>query len=180
LQEQVGDDVGPVAWRSFLLRPTPEFRDLEQFRAYTQRWARPAEMEPACDFHPWAGDTVPPSHSVPPAVAARVARHFGDDAARRYHDALFHAYFTENRTVSDRTVLVTIAGEIGLDRDAFDAALTAHGEDEQRVVFADHHAAVDVGIHAVPAVVVDGRYLVQGAVEVDDYLRVIERARAEK
>jgi predicted DsbA family dithiol-disulfide isomerase len=37
-----------------------------------------------------------------------------------------------------------------------------------------------VGIHAVPAVVVDGRYLVQGAVEVDDYLRVIERARAEK
>lgn len=169
-----------LEWKSFLLRPEPEPRPLEQFRAYTERWARPHAMEPSCEFHPWASDTPPPTHSVPAAVAARVARHFGDDAERRYHDALFHAYFTQNRTVSDRAVLVEIAAEIGLDRAEFDDALSRYGEDDQRAVFADYHEAIELGIHAVPAVVFDGRYLVQGAVEVDDYERVIERARTER
>lgn len=166
-----------IEWKAFLLRPHPEPRPLEQFRAYTKRWERPAAMEPGCEFHPWTSDTPPPTHSVPAAVAARVARRFGADAAHRYDDALFRAYFTENRTVSARGVLVEIAAEIGLDAEAFDGALTRHGEEEQRAVFAAYHEAVELGIHAVPAVVVDGRFLVQGAVEVDDYLRVVDRAR---
>lgn len=169
-----------IEWKSFLLRPVPEPRPLEQFRQYTKRWERPAAMEPACNFHPWRADTPPPTHSVPPAVAARVAARFGEDAARRYHDALFRAYFAENRTVSARPVLVDIAAETGLDPADFDDALTRHGEDDQRAVFADYHEAVELGIHAVPAVVVGGRYLVQGAVEVDDYLRVIDKARTER
>lgn len=137
-------------------------------------------MEPSCEFHPWTSDTPPPTHSVPAAVAARVARRFGDDAARRYHAALFHAYFTENRTVSDRAVLVDIAAQVGLDASEFDRALSTTGDEEQRRVFGDYHEAVELGIHAVPAVVFDNRYLVQGAVGVDDYVRVIERARAER
>lgn len=183
MQEQAGDLV-TIEWKSFLLRPHPEARPLEQFRSYTERWARPDAMEPACEFHPWTSDTPPPTHSVPAAVAARVAHRFGDDTddgpGRRYHDALFHAYFTENRTVSARSVLVEIADEIGLDPEEFDRALTEHGDDEERAVFADHHRAVELGINAVPAVVVDGRFLVQGAVEVDDYLRVIDRARTQE
>jgi predicted DsbA family dithiol-disulfide isomerase len=175
LEERVGDLV-TIEWKSFLLRPQPELRPLEQFRAYTERWARPDAMEPSCGFHPWTSDTPPPTHSVPAAVAAKVVDRFGADVAARYHRALFHAYFNENRTVSDRAVLVAIAAEIGVAR--FDDALTEDGEDAQRAVFADYHEAIELGIHAVPAVVVDGRYLVQGAVEVDDYVQVLERARA--
>ena len=73
-----------------------------------------------------------------------------------------------------------IAAEVGIESDEFDGALSEHGEDEQRAVFAEYHEAVELGIHAVPAVVVDGRYLVQGAVDVDDYAHVVERARAEE
>jgi predicted DsbA family dithiol-disulfide isomerase len=179
LKERLGDLV-VIEWKSFLLRPHPEARPLEQFRAYTERWSRPNAMEPTCRFHPWTSDTAPPSHSVPAAVAAKVAHRFGRDVAARYHQALFHAYFTENRTVSERTVLVEIAAEVGIESDEFDGALSEHGEDEQRAVFAEYHEAVELGIHAVPAVVVDGRYLVQGAVDVDDYAHVVERARAEE
>jgi predicted DsbA family dithiol-disulfide isomerase len=136
-------------------------------------------MEPRCEFHVWSSDVPPPTYSVPSAVAAKVAAGFGADAASRYERALFRAYFTENRTVSDRRVLVEIARESGLDADAFDQALSDHGEDAQGAVFADYHEAVELGIYAVPAVVVDGRYLVQGAVEVDDYVRVVERARSD-
>jgi predicted DsbA family dithiol-disulfide isomerase len=177
LEERAGDLV-TIEWKSFLLRPQPEFRPLEQFRAYTERWARPDAMEPSCGFHPWTSDTPPPTHSVPAAVAAKVADRYGSHVAARYHRALFHAYFTENRTVSDRAVHVAIAAQIGLDPAEFDDALTEHGEDEQRAVFADYHEAIELGIHAVPAVVVDGRYLIQGAVEVDDYMQVVEQARA--
>ncbi len=78
--------------------------------------------------------------------------------------------------MSDRAVLVDVAASVGLDRDAFDAALTEHGEEQQRRVFAEYHEAIELGIYAVPAVVVAGRFLVSGAVEVADYERVLERA----
>lgn len=78
--------------------------------------------------------------------------------------------------MSDRAVLVDVAASVGIDPATFDTALTDHGEEQQRAVFRDYHEAVELGIYAVPAVVVDGRFLVSGAVEVGDYERVVERA----
>lgn len=178
LQERLGDGI-TLEWKAFLLRPEPEARTLDQFRRYTESWRRPAAMEPACGFHVWSGDAAPPTSSVGPAVAARVARQLGTDAAARYERAVFQAYFVENRTVSDRRVLVEIAADIGLDPAGFDAALTDHGQDAQAAVFAEYHEAIELGIYAVPAVVIDGRRLVQGAVEVDDYVRVIDALRTQ-
>lgn len=171
----MGDAI-TIEWRAFLLRPEREQRPLEKFRSYTESWRRPASLEPRCEFRVWATDDAPPSHSVPAAVAAKVARRFGDGPAARYHDALLRAYFAENRTVSERAVLVDVAAAAGIDGPAFDAALTEHGDEAQREVFRDYHEAVELGIYAVPAVVVDGRFLVSGAVAVDDYERVVERA----
>jgi predicted DsbA family dithiol-disulfide isomerase len=178
LQDRLGDGI-TIEWKAFLLRPEPEARTLEQFRRYTESWKRPAAMEPACGFHVWTGDASPPASSVGPAVAARVARELGTDLADRYERALFQAYFVENRTVSDRRVLVDVAAGIGLDPAAFDAALTEQGQAAQAAVFAEYHEAIELGIYAVPAVVIDGRRLVQGAVDVDDYVRVIDGLRSE-
>ena len=44
----------------------------------------------------------------------------GHDAHRAYKARLFEAYFTENRTISDRDVLIDVAGEAGLDTAEFD------------------------------------------------------------
>jgi predicted DsbA family dithiol-disulfide isomerase len=168
-----------LRWRSFFLRPFPEQRSIEDFRSYTARWGRPAALEPGAEFRAWATDAEPPSHSVPPAVAGKVAWSFGEPAFLRYHRALLHAYFAENRTISDRAVLVAVAGETGLEVDLFSERLdSGYGALEQEVA-QEHNRAIQSGITAVPSVVVGGRYLVTGAVDVEQYRRVIFKARDE-
>lgn len=166
-----------MRWRSFLLRPFPEQRRIEDFRSYTARWARPAALEPKAEFRTWGSDAAPPSHSVPPAVAGKVASTFGGSAFLEYHRALLHAYFAENRTISDRSVLVAIAGEVGLELDLFSERLDGgYGQIEQEVL-QEHNQAIQAGITAVPSVVIGGRYLVTGAVDAEHYRRVIAKAR---
>ncbi len=74
--------------------------------------------------------------------------------------ALFRAYFTEGRDPSNRDVLVAVAGEAGLDpaaaRDVLESDLYA--EEVRRA----EHLWQSRGIHAVPAVIIDGKYLIQG------------------
>ena len=164
-------------WRSYLLRPEPQPRPREEFVQYTQGWARPGSMEPRARFTTWAADNPPPSHSFPAALAAKVAARLGPDAAVAYRAALFPAYFTDNRTISDRNVLVDLAAEAGLERDTFEQAWRDHEDELLKEVWVDHATAVQSGIQGVPAVVVNRRWLVSGAVEADEYRAVIAQAR---
>ncbi len=82
----------------------------------------------------------------------------GKQAALKH--ALFRAYFTEGRDPSDQDVLVALATEAGLDRDAARQVLES-GRYAQEVRDAEH-LWQSRGIHAVPAVIIDGKYLIQG------------------
>lgn len=178
IAEEYGDQV-QLVWRSFLLRPQPEDRTIEKFAAYTKSWERPGSMEPKVTFNPWPLDVEPPSHSVPSAVAGKVAAHFGSAAYQEFHHRALKAYFSENRTISDRSVLLDIAEESGIDRDAFDQQWQAEGDDLLHEVVSEHAEAINAGITAVPSLVVGEKYLVAGAVDVADYRQVIERFRSE-
>ncbi len=159
-----------------MLRPTPSERSIERFTAYTQGWARPAEREPAATFRPWTGASLPPSHSMPSAVAGRAVRlRFGAEAFDRFHLALMHAYFAESRTISDRAVILEVAAAAGLDRDALDADLVTRAEEFEAEVVADHRAALALGIAAVPTVLVNDEYLLQGALPLEQYRKVVAR-----
>ncbi len=72
-------------------------------------------------------------------------------------------------------MLVAVAAETGLPAADFDGRLATRGNDLAREVLTEHVEAVESGIYAVPAVVANGRYLVTGAVELDDYRRLITR-----
>jgi predicted DsbA family dithiol-disulfide isomerase len=175
-----GDAVA-LTWRAFLLRPYPEPRDPDEFAAYTTNWARPAEMEPRARFTtPWSSGDPPPSHSLPAAVAAKVVlQHFAasfDD----FHHRLMDAYFAENRTISEPSVLTDIAREAGIDGEAFAAHCELDWKPIARSVYDDHNLAVNSGINGVPAVVVADRYLVTGAVDVDHYRAVLDQVREER
>ncbi|PWW01404.1 putative DsbA family dithiol-disulfide isomerase [Hoeflea marina] len=98
------------------------------------------------------------------------------DKSGRGHDlkqALFSAYFSEQRDVSDIAVLVEIAGSVGLD--------TA----EARKVIEDQRFAEAVrqtegfwtqqGISGVPAVIFDRKHLVSGAQGVENYTKILEQ-----
>lgn len=99
------------------------------------------------------------------------ARGAGRQAALK--EALFRAYFTDRADISDPEQLVAIAAECGLDRDAAAAVLAgdAHA-DAVRQAEAFWHAQ---GVAAVPSIIFDERYLVQGAQPVEVFDRVIRK-----
>jgi predicted DsbA family dithiol-disulfide isomerase len=171
IAEEFGDSCF-IEWKSFLLRPYPEPRPLEKFRRYTESWSRPAGEPESGRFTVWSTDEAPPSHSVPPAIAAKAAARQGTDAFARYHRALMENYFHLNRNISEPENLVRIAGDTGLDVAAFVEALRdpALG----REVVDDHNQAVSMGISGVPTVVVDGRWQLTGAQPREIYRRVVE------
>lgn len=154
LGEEFGDRV-QFEWRSFLLRPRPDpRRTLEKFRAYTQSWQRPAAEPDAPPFRVWESDAGPPSHSIPPHLAAKAAATLNAAAFDRMHDRLMRAYFTENRDITDSDTLFRLWRELGLPDAAFgrmeDPALLQQ-------TIAQHNEALERGIDGVPAVHVAGR-----------------------
>lgn len=165
-----------IAWKSFLLRPRPAAgRDLETFRAYTRSWLRPAADEDAGTFRVWEGTAGPPSHSVPPHLVAKAAAALGRPAFDAIHERLMHAYFAENRDITEEATLRSIWKEAGLPIADFgrakDPALA-------RAVADDHDEAIDCGVNGVPAVRMEGNDVpFVGAHPIALYRRWIERAQ---
>ncbi len=79
---------------------------------------------------------------------------------RALKEALFTAHFTEGRTMTDARVLADAAAAAGLDRDEA-AAVLAEGRHADAVRAAEA-LWVSRGITGVPAVVVEGKWLISG------------------
>jgi predicted DsbA family dithiol-disulfide isomerase len=177
---RVNADLGEavrIESRSFLLRPWPEARGLDAFRAYTRSWLRPAAEADAPTFRPWEGDAGPPSHSIPPHLVAKAAATLGDEAVQRMDARLMQAYFAESRDITDPATLRALWREAGLPDEAF---ARAADPDRLRDTLAQHDEALRLGVTGVPAVRLGGREgLVIGAQPVDVYRRWIARALAD-
>ena len=95
--------------------------------------------------------------------AHRLLHWAGLDGADRQHalkKALLKAYFSEGRSPADPEVLVEAAGQAGLDRDR--ARQILEGDEYAREVREREQFFLDLGIHAVPAVIINDRHLIQG------------------
>jgi len=89
---------------------------------------------------------------------------------------LFEAFFTFRRNVDDPQVLAEVAAAAGLERGEAEAVLAdgrfaAPVREEERFWMAR-------GIHGVPAMVFDQRYLLSGAQGVDTYASVLRQLTA--
>lgn len=107
-------------------------------------------------------------------LLVKALRDHGPDMQGRLKQALFDAHFQARRNVSDPEVLVDIAGQVGMDADEARAALADHEIDA--IVAAGEQYARDLNITAVPAMIVNGRYMVPGAQDPATYAQVIRRA----
>jgi predicted DsbA family dithiol-disulfide isomerase len=176
LREEFADRV-VVDWRSYLLRPYPNpGRTLEQFRAYTRSWARPAAEPDAPAFRQWESDAGPPSHSMPPHLVAKAAGTLGADAFERMHARLLRAYFGENRDITDAATLVALWAEVGLPAGEFGRA---GDQGLVETIVREHNDAVAMGLTGVPAVQMAGNDVpLPGALPYDSYRRWVERALA--
>ena len=177
LEKEQGDLI-VIEWKSFLLRPQPESRTRQEFTEYTKSWERPAGLEPRAEFTtPWSGESAPPSHSLPAAIASKTAATFGQETWQRYHRNLLKAYFIENRDISSSEELLKIADESEIDKAAFEGVQTTNGENFKKQVFDEYNEALQNGVNGVPAVVIDNRFLISGAVEVEQYQKALDHYR---
>ena len=97
----------------------------------------------------------------------------GPEAQTRLKVALLKAHFQQRRNVGDREVLLDIAEAEGFDR--ANAAEALADEALAIAVRAEEQRGRQAGINSVPSFVVDGKYLIQGAREPEDYARVLRQ-----
>ncbi len=91
--------------------------------------------------------------------------------------ALFEAYFTGQRDVSDWDVLRDVAETVGLDRDDvtdfLESGRLAQGVREKQQFWTAN------GISGVPSMVFDGKYLLTGAQGADTYAQLLQKVAVE-
>lgn len=94
--------------------------------------------------------------------------------------ALFRAHFNERKPLGDRAVLLDIAAQVGLHREAAKAALD--DPDLEARVVAEEQQAWDFNISGVPAMIIENKFLIPGAQAPEVYVnalrRVVEKSRA--
>ena len=97
----------------------------------------------------------------------------GPEAQTRLKLALLKAHFQQGRNVGDREVLLAIAESEGFDRAK---AAEALGDEALAIaVRAEEARGRQSGITSVPSFVVDGKYLIQGAREPEDYAGMLRQ-----
>ncbi len=90
--------------------------------------------------------------------------------------ALFDAHFQQRRNVGDPQVLADVAAAVGLDRAG---ALAATGDEVLgQIVRREEAMAWDMNISGVPAMLVQGKYLIPGAQEPEVYANALRRVVA--
>jgi predicted DsbA family dithiol-disulfide isomerase len=91
--------------------------------------------------------------------------------------ALFTAYFTDGRNPNDRDVLVDVAARAGLDasqaREVLESGRYAAEVREREQRYAS------LGIRAVPSIIINDRYLIQGGQPVQVFEQALRQIAAE-
>jgi predicted DsbA family dithiol-disulfide isomerase len=91
--------------------------------------------------------------------------------------ALFKAYFSDGENPGAHEVLSRIAGEVGLDAARAKAILSsdAYAEDVRR----QQRFYLEQGIHAVPAMIINDRHLIQGGQPAKVFEQALRQIAAE-
>ncbi|KNX36324.1 DsbA family oxidoreductase [Luteipulveratus halotolerans] len=172
-----------VTWHSFELDPqAPATSDEPVIEAVARKYGAPV-------------DELRAQHRLMAQQAAAVGLDFqweqlkggsSHDAHRVIHyarsldleqpvtDRIMRGWYSEGRAIGDRETLGDLAAEAGLDRDKTLAMLAS--DDFGINVRSDEATANQIGIKAVPAFVLDRKYLVSGAQPVETFLAGLQQA----
>jgi len=101
------------------------------------------------------------------------ALELGLETQRKLKLALLNAYHTEGKNPSDHSVLLDIVELLGLDKDRAELILTTNlFSQEVRELEQEWH---ELGINAVPSIVINREHLIQGAQPVDILVGMLMR-----
>jgi predicted DsbA family dithiol-disulfide isomerase len=110
---------------------------------------------------------------MPALRAAKCAQLQGEEAFKRFHIALFRAFFEEGMNIGEREVLISLAKKTGLDVEKFSFDFSQKLlEEEVLAEYEDGRAEYEGW--GIPIVVIGGRYPIAGAVPIAIYRRAID------
>jgi len=113
-------------------------------------------------------------YSMPGLKACKAAELQGGQRAHwDMFDRIQRAHLTECLNIASVEVIERCARDVGLDLDRF--RVDFNGQEVERLVEADMRLAEELGIYAVPTLVVDRRYVVQGAVHREELEMMFEQ-----
>ncbi len=165
-----------IVWHSYELRPAgsppipPEY--LARIRAGEPRLIKIAHEQYGLELN--RGPMGISSRAA--LIGAKVAEDRGQGP--QYQEAIFRAYWQRANNIGDEEVLAEIAHSIGLERNAFLAALKDDQYEAQ--VEADVEQAYSYGLTGVPALIFGNRYLVSGAQPYEVLRQVVEKVESER
>ena len=182
LEKALGDRPTSVRWHPFQLNPDMPREGIERRSYRIQKfgsWERSLELDAqvagagrgegiAFDFDKMART---PNTLDAHRIIWLAGEHGVQDAVA---EALFLAYFTDGRDLSDRTTLAEIASGAGLDQAEVDGLLA--GDAGLDVVRAGEEQARRLGVSGVPFFVVNGRVALSGAQPPELFRQAFEAA----
>jgi predicted DsbA family dithiol-disulfide isomerase len=194
LAELEGEITAQIRWRPFELNPQMPAEGEKQEAHLQRKYRRSAEEGAALRGQMKAiadGAGVSLSYEgegdAPPAMMwntrdchkllALALEEAGPEAQTALKLALFRAHFNERRSLGNREVLLDIAAGIGLHRLAAKAALD--DPDLEARVLAEEAQAWDMNITGVPAMIINGKFMIPGAQTPEVYVNALQRV-AEK
>ncbi len=145
--------------------PPADTRKGQYLRTDVERCAREQGLQ-------WRWPKPFPFNSIPAARGFYWATVEERCTAPAYVEAIFNASFREGRDVSDSAELAAVAGELGIDAEAFAVGI-ADADVKQRLA-AHTDQAEQAGVFGAPTVVVDGE-LFWGADRLAQLERWLER-----
>lgn len=98
-------------------------------------------------------------------LLAEAAKKEGSVVFEALNEGLFRAYFTEGRNIGDPQVLRDVAQAAGVPAGRLELAWSDAAYEDRLV--RDHAAAAEIGITGIPVFIVDGRWIIEGAVPVE-------------
>jgi predicted DsbA family dithiol-disulfide isomerase len=98
-------------------------------------------------------------------LLAEASKEEGPEVFEALNEGLFRAYFTEGRNIGDPRVLRDVAQAAGVPARRVEQAWTDTAFEER--LGEDREAAARIGITGIPVFIVDGRWIIEGAVPVE-------------
>lgn len=93
-----------------------------------------------------------------------------------FHEAIFHAYFTETHNIGLEQIVLGVAKEVGLNTEELKQAL-ADGRYLPRLQEAQEEA-YQYGINGTPTFIINGRYKIYGAQPLDAFRNALKQIEA--
>jgi predicted DsbA family dithiol-disulfide isomerase len=185
-----GEIEAEVRWRPFELNPDMPENGEEQGAHLARKYRRSAEeteavrgqmkaiAESAGVSLAWDGEGEAPPAMMWNTFAAHclltwTLETYGAAKQTALKLALFRAHFNQRRRIGERDVLLAVAHEVGLDRAGALSALSDPAIGAR--VRAEEQQAWDMNVTGVPAMVVQGKFLIPGAQAPETYVSALRR-----